>query len=79
MRWKSPRDESQIKLFDDKRIYYDKKNLSYEYYVEDVKYSNAYDFFEAVSKSYVNGIEVIIVKIEESVVNGVNLIKLKKK
>lgn len=67
-----------MRLRDGKIIYYDKKLLSYEYYVEDVKYSTAKDFFDIVAELYIH-LGPKVVRIEESVVNGVNVIKIKKK
>ena len=60
-----------------KLVYYDNKSESYEYYVENVKYSNALDFSGVVADLYIH-IEGQFVRIEESVVNGVNIIKVRK-
>ena len=70
--------ESFIRMMDGALVYYDNKSESYEYYVEDVKYANARDFSEIVANLYIH-LDHPIIRIEQSVVNGINIVKVRKK
>lgn len=70
--------ESFIKLMSGNIIYYDDKSEVYEYYVENVKYANALEFYNVVANLNTQNENPVII-IEESVVNKSNIIKVKKK
>jgi len=70
--------ESFIRLMDGNIIYYDDKSEVYEYYVENFKYTNALEFYYVVASLNKHNENPVII-IEESVVNEINIIKVKKK